>query len=196
MKYIFVFLLLYSCNSKPERNVHESENTSFLDSKISENEAGICEICPKDAFMVETIDSNQNVPLTLNKPIVLEFFNLHNAIEKYDTEFKQDSLPEKLKKDPYRQEIYRTIDQVGYYGHLRKELESLHVTILRLQFTDEFVRFVEKDNSYIVDLRAYREIDGVLMFNPGKKPIFWTSSEAILKCKDMEGIGFWYFNCL
>jgi hypothetical protein len=195
MKYIFVFLVLYSCNTKPDRNADENEYTSSLDSKISEKEAGICEICPKDAFMVETLDSNQNVPLTFNKPIVLEFFNLYDAIEKYDTEFKQDSLPEKLKKDPYRQEIYRTIDQVGYYGHLRKELESLDVTILRSQLTDDFVRFVEKDKSYLVDLRAYRETDGVLMFNPGKKPIFWTSSEAILKCKDMEGIGRWYFNC-
>lgn len=73
MKYIFVFLVLYSCNSKLDRNAHENENTSSLDSKISEKEASICEICPKDAFMVETLDSNQNVPLTFNEPIVLEF---------------------------------------------------------------------------------------------------------------------------
>jgi hypothetical protein len=195
MKYIFVFLMLYSCNSKLDRNAHEIENTSSLDSKISEKEAGICEICPKDAFMVETLDSNQNVPLTFNKPVVLEFFNLYDAIEKYDIELKQDSLPEKLKKEPYRQEIYRTIDQVGYYTNLRQELESLQVTILRSKFKDDFVKFVDNDNAYIIDLRAYIETDGVLMFNPGKRPIFWTSSEAILKCKDMEGVGRWYFNC-
>lgn len=91
------------------------------------------------------------------------------------------------------QERYRLLEQWGMYSDMKPLLIRNDVTIIDTAFSDTLVTFESGAEHYTIDLRPYRVRDGVVLFQPGKKPVFW-SDRSLGFCCDVEE-SFWsYFD--
>lgn len=79
------------------------------------------------------------------------------------------------------------------YSDMKPLLIRNDVTIIDTAFSDTLVTFESGAEHYTIDLRPYRVRDGVVLFQPGKKPVFW-SDRSLGFCCDVEE-SFWsYFD--
>lgn len=95
-----------------------------------------------------------------------------------------------------RSEIYRLYDLYGYYTEgIKPVLIQNEVTIIDTIKNEKYVTIKDNGKKYIIDLSYYRQDDGVLMFKPGKIPIYWTMRKEEENCFEYYGFPEWYFNC-
>lgn len=102
----------------------------------------------------------------------------------------------KMKHRGDRNEIYRLYDLRGYYTQgIKPVLSENGVTIIDTIKNEQYITIKDGDKKYIIDLTRYRKDDGVLMFNPGKRPIYWTMKKDEENCYGYYGFPKWYYNC-
>jgi hypothetical protein len=95
-----------------------------------------------------------------------------------------------------RNEIYRLYDLSGYYSEgIKPVLIDNSVTIIDTIKHERYVTIRDRDKKYLIDLLRYRKDDGVLMFKPGKPPIYWTMKKDWENCYGYYGFAKWYYNC-
>ena len=95
-----------------------------------------------------------------------------------------------------RGEIYRLTEQHYHYMQdIKPELLKRSIPIIDILSNEKFITVTNHKESHILNLIAYQKMDGVLMFKPGKKPIFWMMNREEENCYDYYGIVGWYFGC-
>lgn len=171
------------------------------ENKIPEHQKRIasdtCSFCAIDPFLIKPIQGDRQVETVVDYPVAIEFFSQAGLVFKYQLD-NYDTLIKIFKKTP--QEVsglaYRLTEQYNYYGQgIKPELLKSSVKIIDNIPFDQFIRIVDKENSYVIDLQTYKQTDGVLMYTPGKQPIFWTMKGDEDHCLGYFGFPKWYFNC-
>lgn len=157
-----VTILLPSCTTQ-SRSEEKSEATVVAQS---------CDSCNWRIAEIDFVDAIPTDTFRITQPTVIEFFTLAGDQSWFD------SLPDN------HQTYYRMMDQYGHYTvRYRPLLESRGVKIISKP--TRTVYFFEDDkHEYIVDARSYLRNDGVLMFTPGKAPVFWTAAVMKPGCDD------------
>jgi len=181
----------YACNNakRNEREEVAAKEFTALD---------VCERCRLDSFYikssVKTAVSDQKV---ISKPTAVEFFNLTKLMSKYHNNDSYDTLMKLFKMKDWgdRNKIYELIEQDFYY---KKEIKPIlvqnSVNIIASTGGDQFLKF-ESNDSFFVDVTKYLNEDGVLMFKPGKRPIFWTFKKEKKYCTELYGLVQKYYEC-
>jgi len=179
-KLFFVILIVLTfgyCSLKPGEKI-----TNFKIRK--EITSDTCSFCFIDSLQIRSILTNEQIEITIDYPVVIEFFDLtelifENQRSNYDTLLKKFGFtPQKMSN-----EIYFLTEQYNYYTHnIRPYLSKKSVTILDSVSPDQFLKLKDKKNEFIVDLKSFKRKDGVLMFNPGKLPILWTMKRDETYC--------------
>jgi len=139
--------------------------------------AQVCDSCNWDAAKIESADAIPTDSFRITEAIAIEYFNIANE------KFPDSVLADKFYTN--HEWRYRMLDQFGYYNSTVKPI----LTENGIQTTDTIrwrtVLFFEDGKSeYIVDAGVYKGKDGVLMFTPGKAPVFWTNEVFRNNCDD------------
>ncbi len=176
---IFFCRLFVCCNSNPK--------TENLNTKDIELKSETSKNCETEKFSINSIKTLSKTNKVITQPIAVEFFELYHKILKYDGKF-MDSLPEKVKHDN-RQTIYKTIDQYGIYDALVKPvLDSMAIKTIVGHYQDSVLSFSVDNSTYHIDITNFKENDGVILFNPNKKPILWTTDCNTKTCSERDFI--------
>ncbi|MFT5821570.1 MAG: hypothetical protein ACI8ZM_002823 [Crocinitomix sp.] len=126
-----------------------------------------------------------------NTPVALEFFANYNWVLKFDNPDKKDSLPAHFEKD--RQQIYNSLDNRGFSVEVRDYLQELTIPAQKAHYTDEFATFMVNKDYYTISLAQFEKFDGLVLYNPPKKPVFWNSYNKPHSCTINEALNC-YFN--
>lgn len=94
-----------------------------------------------------------------------------------------------------RNQIYALTEQHNYYLDLKQILTKNSIATIDTLRREQFVMFSDLKTSYVINLHQFHQTDGVLMYTPGKEPIFWTMRTDEESCSGYEGIVKWYFLC-
>jgi hypothetical protein len=139
-----------------------------------------------------------NPRIVIDYPVAIEFFTRANFVFKYERDnFDTLSILLKMKPSNVLYEKYNLTEQYNYYAQgIRPVLLKGSVVILDNLVRDQTINLKNKDNAYLIDLRSFAQTDGVLMYTPGKKPIFWTMKKDEENCFGYFGLPKWYYNCL
>jgi hypothetical protein len=196
MPKIFVTIIFISClGCSPKQTDKEILNAdSFRKKRISPD---TCSFCSIDPFLVESTEQDIQTNITIDFPVAIVLLDRVGLVHKYERE-NYDTLMKlfKMKHQGDRSEIYRLYDVYGYYTEGVKPLLILNeVTIIDTIKSEKYITIRDNDKKYIIDLSYYRQDDGVLMFKPGKSPIYWTMRKEEENCFEYYGFPEWYFNC-
>lgn len=190
------FLASLSCSSR------KGEVTSFKDNKMpalnNEINSDTCSFCSLDQLSIKPSSTPYKTAFVIDYPVAIEFFVRASLARKYDNEDGYDSLMKlfDLKGPGDRTKIYNLLDQYGYYTQgLKPELLKYSVATIDTVKATGFITLKDQDISYLIDLSAYEQTDGVVMFTPGKRPIFWTMNRDQEYCFGLFGVSKWYYNC-
>lgn len=124
----------------------------------------------------------QRIPLAIEKPVAIEFFNRYHLIQKYHHEETYDILMKifNMKHFGDRSEITGLTDQYYYFDRMiRPMLLENSITVIDSIRHTTVVEFKGTKESYVINLLKYSEQDGVLMFNPNRKPNFLDSQAGV-----------------
>lgn len=177
---VAVSLQLWSCGGssscRPQDSVVSDTTISAViatdDHQRPSNIPESCDSCGWKLAAIEFVDAIPTDAFKITQPTAIEFFTIG------DDKSWFDSLRDDI------QTYYRMVDQYGYYITLvRPKLEGRGVKIISKPERTVYF-FEDNKHEYIVDATVYSRNDGVLMFTPGKEPVFWT--EAMMKpgCAD------------
>ncbi len=199
MHKIFLGLICISVISCSSKRTIESpsgvEVNSFEKRGITSDTCSFCEI---DAFLVESLNAKIETNIIIDFPVAIELLDRTQLMFKYENEEGYDTLMKlfKMKHRGDRNEIYRLTDLYGYYEQgIKPVLADNSVTIIDTIRHEQYITIRDNDKTYIIDLLRYRKDDGVLMFKPGKRPIYWTMKKDEENCYGYYGFPRWYFNC-
>lgn len=139
------------------------------DVQINQEEAEIpnvqtCDSCAY-ALMPASITSMTPVPqsnVTFSTPVAIAFFPLANDHELYDSLNMHERIS-----------FYDLQDQMGIYASImRPVLDSMNITVIEGLPDSSYIMFKNSESISLVYLKTYRYEDGILLFKPGKKPVF------------------------
>lgn len=171
---LVVWSVLASCSRKSKHD----EDVSIKTSSIADS----CNVCVLDSLSIETLAPGQRIPLAIEKPVAIEFFNRYHLIQKYHHEETYDILMKifNMKHFGDRSEITGLTDQYYYFDRMiRPMLLENSITVIDSIRHTTVVEFKGTKESYVINLLKYSEQDGVLMFNPNRKPNFLDSQAGV-----------------
>lgn len=152
-----------------------------------------CSSCLIDSFDVKQASQIQRQKVIINEPVAVQFFNQVRLGDKYQIE-NYDSLIKLFKGDG--EKIYDLKNQYFYFVKAIKPiLIENSIKIIDSVSNDYLLEFRVSDASVFVNPKDYNDQDGVLLFIPGKKPVFWTADREEISCKNSQGFVEQYFLC-
>lgn len=184
-----------SCSSKPTIK-DKSDGTTSLERRGITSDT--CSFCAIDSLLVESINLDIKTKIIIDYPVAIELLDRVELVHKYENEKGYDTLMKifKMRNHADRSEIYRVYDLYGYYTQgIKPVLVDNSVTIIDTIRSEQYISILDRDKKYLIDLRRYRKDDGVLMFKPGKRPIYWTMKKDWENCYGYYGFAKWYYNC-
>lgn len=200
MDKLIVLLIIISLGCGHNENKKEDSFKESVEKKNSGkfskgivNDGRSDSICNIITFAVNT-GKRISSKYTYKGAIVIKFDKLIKAIEKYDNGQSWDTLY-KILEDDSRQRIYRVTDQWGWFKTdiYPKIVENEIQMIDKPEDVECFV-FEDHIGQYQVNVNDLKLKDGLLMFQVGKPPIFWTEHEFEKICADSDHLIDWYFN--
>jgi hypothetical protein len=186
-----VCMLILGCTTKSE---HGSRARALEERGITSD---TCSFCALDGLVVESIDGRINTNITIDYPVAIELMDRVEWVRKYEEE-RYDTLMKLLKMKHWadRGEIYELYGLHGYYTQdIKPVLLRNSVIIIDTIKHEQYVTIKDGREKYVIDLLRYRQDDGVLMFTPGKKPIYWNMEREDENCYWLDGFPKWYFEC-
>lgn len=137
----------------------------------------VCDSCNWNAAKIEFVYAIPTDSVEFTEAIAIEYFNIANQ------NFPDSTMAEKFFND--HQWRYGIIDQYGYYTAIvRPILERYDIQITDTIRSRTVFFFRDSITEYIVDATQYKSNDGVLIFTPGKAPIFWSRDVYRNNCTD------------
>jgi hypothetical protein len=192
---IVIWVSILSCSSKErEENTLETRMESFERRGITSD---TCSFCSIDGFLMESTTPDIQTKITIDFPVAIVLFDRVKFLHKYERE-NYDTVMKvfKMKHWGDRNKIYGLYDLYGYYTlGIKPILEDNAVTVIDTINIEGYIAIKDNDKKYIIDLGRYRQEDGVLVFTPGKRPIYWTIDKEDENCYAFYGFPKWYFNC-
>ena len=194
LKIIYLFLVasIISCSFK-------SGEVNSLDSSQGHKRitSDTCSFCIIEPFLIKPTPGDVKTEIVIDYPVAIEFFSQADLVFKYEKD-NYDTLMKIFNRTP--QEVsslkYRLTEQHNYYAQgIKPILQKSSVEILDTISNDQLIKLTDKDGMYVIDLRTYKQTDGVLMYTPGKRPIFWTMKGDEDHCFGYFGFPKWYYNC-
>jgi hypothetical protein len=160
IKYFFFFLgliFLLACKNKDRQS----------------NKIDLCNSYLLKLYTIKPAVKDTISTILFSESIGIEFFNTYKLVEKYDFKGQYDSLPDWITKFG-RQTIYNAIDTYNMYlCSLKPKLNSSKIKIIEGNFDDDFVSFKIENCYYTINVKKYRQKDGIILYKSGKYPIFW-----------------------
>jgi len=184
---ILSFCVICCSGKKTENTITEHDRIASTDT---------CSFCSYEASLINPIDLNIHPKKIIDYPVALVFFNNTNFIFKYE-QTNYDTVMKffKMKHWGDRNQIYEHYDNYGYYKQgIKPKLLKWSIAIDTL-IDEQYVEFRYQHELYIIDLKPYKYKDGVVMFKPGKKPVFWTMDIDWQSCHEYYVFPTWYFKC-
>lgn len=181
---------IYGCSKNQGHN-----STDEL--SMSRYELNGCNAFVIDSFFVKHSAQTEGSKLLIEQPVVLTFFNQAKMVDKYEVE-NYDSLKAflNMKHSGDRNMIYMLKNQYFYFvKDLRPKLEARSVRIIESFVANQVLEFHVNDTTIYVNVDEYKTQDGLLIFSPGKNPLFWTAAKEDLYCSGNYGIILEYFDC-
>lgn len=137
--------------------------------------ANTCNACRWERAAITLVDATPTDSFTISAPIAIEYFTLAKRDDCFD------SLPDN------HQTYYRTVDQYGFYITLMKpSLKSRGIQVIDTLMARNVLFFEDSGHEYIVNAAPYFHSDGVLLFTPGKAPVFWTTEMLNAQCSPAD----------
>jgi hypothetical protein len=185
-----------SLNCTPNRN-REKDSSRNVSSSEEESEPDTCSFCVLNTFIVESMDIDIQTNINIDYPVAIETMDRVDLVRKYeDTNYDTLMKLFKMKHWGDRNEIYHAYDLFGYYTQgIKPILLNNSVTIIDTIKHEQYITILDGGKKYLIDLAKYRKEDGVLMFKPGKPPIYWNMNKEEENCYAYFGFPKWYFNC-
>lgn len=191
---IMLICLLGCVSRREDKTMSKLDSVAFEDDIIVPD---TCSFCSMDSFLIKPVSQDVKTKITIDFPVAIVLFDRVELVHKYELD-NYDTLMKvfKMKHWGDRNEIYRLYDLYGYYSQgIRPILNQNKVSIIDTIKKEKYVTIIDKSKKYVVDLSYYRQDDGVLMFRPGKSPIYWTMRKDEQYCFDYYGFPKWYFSC-
>ncbi len=136
-----------------------------------------CDSCAWKEAEVSFVDAIPSDKFRITRATAVEYFNVVNRTATDSVirkRFSEDS-----------QWRYNLIDQYGYYsGNIKPGLIAAKIDVIDTLNWRTVLFFEDEKHEYIVDVSAYKNRDGVLLYKPGKAPIFWTMDLYKSNCAD------------
>jgi hypothetical protein len=137
----------------------------------------VCDSCNWESAKIELVDAIPTDSFRITEPIAIEYFNLANE------KFPDSAAADKFYTDRVWQ--YRMLYQLSYYtSTVKPVLAAIGIPMTDTIRSRTVLFFADEKNEYVVDATTYRGTDGVLLFTPGKAPIFWTNEVFRNNCED------------
>jgi len=181
---------------KTEHNNIPVNQNDTISQKFETTRLDTCSYCNIDPLIIKANSVDLKPQKKINYPIAIEFFNNSYFISKYER-INYDTVMKrfKMKSRGDRNKIYYHYDLYGYYSQGIKPALKKYAIVIDSLIDKEVVEFIYQKERYVVDLKPYKNIDGVVMFNPGRKPIFWTIDSDWESCNEYYVLPKWYFMC-
>jgi hypothetical protein len=189
---VIVCISVLDCSNRKTQD--ESRSKSFEERGITSD---TCSFCAIDSLVVKSTNSSIETIINVDYAVAIELMDRVELVRKYE-EKKYDTLMKlfKMKHWGDRNEIYRLYDLYGYYTQgIKPVLVDNSVTIIDTIRHERYITIKDGDKKYLIDLMSYRRDDGVLMFKPGKSPVYWTMKKEEDNCYGYYGFPKWYYNC-
>lgn len=136
-----------------------------------------CDSCNWEAAEIEFVDAIPTDSVQFTGSIAIEYFNIANQ------KFHDSVTADRFYND--HQWRFRVTEQYDYYESVvRPILNRCKVPTTDTIRYRNVLFFSDSTNEYIVDAGPYRSKDGVLLFTPGKAPVFWTTDVFRNNCTD------------
>jgi hypothetical protein len=190
-------VLICVLNCTPNRSTEDNSNKKLDSFAKEEITSDTCSFCAMSSFVVESVNRDIQTDIIIDYPVAIETMDRLSLVWKYERT-NYDTLMKlfKMKHWGDRNEIYRLYDLYGYYTQgIKPVLLDNSVTIIDTIKHEKYVTILDGDKKYLIDLARYRKDDGVLMFKPGKPPIYWTMKRDEENCYGYYGFPKWYYNC-
>ncbi|HEU5291725.1 MAG TPA: hypothetical protein VFU05_13845 [Cyclobacteriaceae bacterium] len=193
--FIIIFIIGLSCSAKRTDEYTYEERIEDLNKRGVTSDT--CSFCALDSFLVESTNQDIETKIIITQPVAIELLDRTELMHKYhDTDYDTLMKLFKMKHAGDRNEIYRLSELYGYYTQgIKPVLMDNSVTIIDTIKHEQYITIKDKDKNYVIDLTRYRKDDGVLMFKPGKRPIYWTMKKDEDNCYGYYGFPKWYYNC-
>jgi len=189
--FLILYILIVSC-SREHSKYQANEKEELVDLEDT------CNFCALDSFSVKPITRDLNSRLIVDKAVAIVFFNRFYLMNRYHNETSYDTLMKifHMKNRGDRKIIYDMTEQYFYFDKdIKPILKDNSVAIIDTIKNTPTIMFKDKNISFVIDLQKYKDHDGVLMFSPGKKPIFWTFEGEQNYCKGLFGMAQQYYEC-
>lgn len=184
---VFIALSVLGCSEK-------KDGGQKLESKGVVRDT--CSFCAIDSFRVKPCETEVVPKMVIDYPVAIEFFNQANFINKYQrTNYDTVIKVLKMKHRGDRNQIYHLTEQRNYYLSLKDIISKNSIVTIDTLKNEQFILFLDHKTAYTINVRQFYSSDGVLMYTPGKEPIFWTMKRDEENCAGYEGIVKWYFLC-
>jgi len=175
--------------------------SNHINSDLRSNDVKLddkCDACEADSFFIKPSSVINGDRILISQPVAIQFFNQVHLIKKYDHERSYDTLMRlfNMKHWSDRNVIYALNNQYFYFvEELKPLLVRYSIAIIDSVSDNRLLEFRDANVSVVVDPKNYKDQDGVLLFLPGKKPIFWTVDAEDRYCRNATGIVSQYFLC-
>jgi hypothetical protein len=190
-------VLICVLNCTPNQSTEDNSNKKLDSFAKEEITSDTCSFCAMSSFVVESVNRDSQTDIIIDYPVAIETMDRLSLVRKYERT-NYDTLMKlfKMKHWGDRNEIYRLYDLYGYYTQgIKPVLMDNSVTIIDTIKHEKYVTILDGDKKYLIDLARCRKDDGVLMFKPGKPPIYWTMKKDEENCYGYYGFPKWYYNC-
>lgn len=180
--YLPLFAIFLACSGKP------SVKTATVDSSIRPDSLS-------NIFLRVTEFTGDSKPdITLTQNTMLTFFQFyHYSTNKSSGISDLDSNTLKAINHPDRQQLYKFIDQYGFYKTMiEPRIDSQKVEIIETPTPNSLIVFSHNNKLFKLDLNVFRSADGIILYSPGKMPIVWTTqtyNEMEIKAKIKDYFG-------
>jgi hypothetical protein len=130
---------------------------------------------PYSIININKYSGDKKPGLILSKKSILTFFNLSKyALNKSLMNIDLDSNTLANIDNPNRQVLYHFVDQFNYYKTIvEPEIDSLKISKIDITNINSTVLFTENKEILKLDLTIFKSKDGLVLYNPGKKPIYF-----------------------
>lgn len=187
---LFVILLTTRCTrvASDDANHESCSRDNVQDS---------CGVCFVDSFSVKASSKIGAGVTVITHPVAIQFFNQVRLADKYEKS-SYDTLMKlfKMKDADDRKVIYALKNQYFYFvKEIKPFLIKNSIAIMDSVSGERLLEFRNSTFSVVVDPNEYKDRDGILFFQPGKKPIFWTADKEDRYCQNATGMVSQYFLC-
>jgi hypothetical protein len=123
--------------------------------------------------VIQTIPQARPRSIVINSAVAIEFFSLAKNRDLYLSSKKRDAMSS----------YYELLDQHGIYqDFIVPVLDSLEIPVVDTIPDDVYIIFEDSTQTYIINIDRLKSEDGVLLYAPGKKPVFWQEKNMRLSC--------------